>query len=258
MFSPDRLNPSAFAVRPGRLKAVPTGPVASRLHIAPRKPLVMARDLRGRALEVYRILIRDPLFARGLYWVKTHRATVSGRVLDALMTKYPHCADAYYYVDRSCTPSRFVSAEAFSSMPRSERNRLELCDLYSTYRTHMSIYSKTYFDTFGRGYEVMHPIGTNGLFVTFSLCKLMFAIFSQRYHVEDFLRHNSAKVAEVAHREQQAQRQRRRAKRRGEPPLPLSRPLPPTTARPRTGGAILCPQPWVSPRPRKYYRVGKQ
>jgi hypothetical protein len=173
--------------------------------------------------EIYNQLTSDPKFEETLTWMHTKTLSeligvpagqrVSGRVIDSLMTKYPKHADVHYYIDITDTNNtRYVPRELFSKASQDKTRKFTLFNISSEYRTHMALYSKTFFDPFGRGLNVIHQT-PSGEMTEFSMCKLRFYMWARRYHVFDFLKERYEDIARIQKDDQLRQRRNRQRKR---------------------------------------------
>lgn len=190
-----------------------------------KKAVVRPEDMDARQYDVYCELLRVPNLIHHIVWMNTQslskligadhiRARMSGRVVDSLMTKFPRFSDVHYYIDVTDREHTvFVPRAEYSSYIETHpSHRLELFNISSAYRSHMGMYSKTFFDPFQRGVEVMHPVG-NKMYITFSMCRLKFFMWAKQHHVFDFLKSNYVDISRVQREDQYRQRAHRLQKR---------------------------------------------
>jgi len=178
------------------------------------------RPLNARERDIVRQLAESPTLESEVAWMRSRSLNeligapaeqrLSGRVIDALMTKYPRFHDVHYYVDVTDPDhTRFVPREQYAEyLGKNPQCRLSLLNISSAYTTYMNSYSKSCFDPFGRGREVTVRLSSGGE-VTFSLCRLMYFRWARKFHVFDYLRHNYDKIASVQREDQSRQRQHR-------------------------------------------------
>lgn len=223
--------PECWATGPHRAlyteRAEVTGLAQPELYCMVKKTVVSPDEMSAKQREIYDELRRDPKFEENIVWMKTQTLSdligapsdssqrVSGRVVDSLMTKYPRFEDVHYYIDvTDRAHTRYVSRLQYWAERNTGRTgRYILFNISSAYRSHMNLYSKTFFDPFGRGVEVLHQM-KSGEHVTFSMCKLMFYMWARKYHVFDFLRDKYEHIAQIQREDQQRQRVHRIRKRR--------------------------------------------
>lgn len=238
------------------------GPV--QLVVIPKKHIVTPEHgMSSRQRAIYEQLKQDPRLDDDILWMKRNtlgslmgigaNRKVSGRIVDALMTKYPRFENVHYYIDVT-DPKKtvYVPREQYETYTNANPGReLALFNISSEYRTQMNIYSKTFFDPFSRGVEVLHKL-KDGTFVTFSICKLMFYRWSRDYHVFDFLRANYERITRVQREDQQRQRRYRKRKRKMALPDAHHKPK----RRYRRVEAAFCPRILMPPKlPSNCYRA---
>lgn len=179
----------------------------------PKKRTVQVDELNSKQLRTYNKLLKSPSLQDDIVWMLSHNTNkISGRVMDALMTKYPNKVDAHYYIDVTDSPhTEFIAKEDYQ--PNNHRHII-LFSLTSSYKSQMRRYSKAFFDPFGRGVNVMHPLG-NGQYLDFSMCKLIFYQWARKNHVFDFLNHYYDDVVSVQRRDQYRQKDLRQQRKAG-------------------------------------------
>lgn len=108
---------------------------------------------------------------------------ISGRLIDALMTKYPIEHSVTYYLDTSTEPPKYIKPQ---ELDHTQIKYLKPFNISASYQTQMKMYTKTYFDPFGRGVKVYHPL-SNGSFMVISLCKFAFFHWANYHGVFHYL-----------------------------------------------------------------------
>jgi hypothetical protein len=188
-----------------------------------KKEVIRVSQMTLKQMDVYKELLKEKNLNQQIVWMKTHTLSsligaspthrVSGRVVDSLMTKYPRFCDVHYYIDVTHDHTRYIPRQEYDSFREAHPDhRLILFNISSEYRSHMNFYSKTFFDPFQRGVEVLHPVG-DGQFVTFSMCQLKFFLWAKQNHVFDYLKDNYEDISRIQREDQQRQRQYRIQKR---------------------------------------------
>ena len=142
------------------------------------KGILKVCDTDAKVLRIHKLITKGPMISK----------KISGRTIDTLVTRFPRYNDVCYYLDVTSTENTFLlpdqSAESINcdSLDR----KIILFDIGSSYRHKMQQYSKTYFDCFGRGEEVLHTLHS-GATIRMSLCQFPFFIWADRFKVFDFL-----------------------------------------------------------------------
>ena len=228
-----------------------------------KKIIIKPNEMSYKQREIYETLLQDPHLERDIIWMKSQNLNdligapsnqrVSGRVIDSLMTKYPRFSDVHYYIDvTDLNNTIYVPRDCYNDYCKRNPNRiLRLFNISSEYRSYMNLYSKTFFDPFSRGVEVLHEM-SDGKFVTFSMCKLMFYRWSKKYHIFDFLKSNYVKISQIQREDQQRQRQYRVDKRKSNKLYSQHKPK----RRYRCVTAALCPKDITMPNlSKKLFRI---
>lgn len=240
--------------------------IGSEVIVMLKKIIVDANDMSYKQREIYNSLILEDNLEADIHWMNTQSINdligapdgqrVSGRVVDSLMTKYPKFSDVHYYIDvTNADDTIYIERDDYVKyMDENPSAKLLLFNISSAYRSYMNLYSKTFFDPFSRGVEVIYKL-SNGEYVTFSMCKLIFYRWCRKYHVFDFLKKNYANILHIQKEDQRRQRELRLLKRKQK-----DRNIPKTEYKPKRKykciKATICPRDNIKPiTNNKTYRV---
>ena len=195
--------PSFVRTNPALLKlfysrVVKTGLIVRKPVIKFRRPQVLPSELPKKERDLYeKLLLENDLDAQIESMQKCSRM-ISGRILDSLVTKFPSVHDSVYYI-------------ADGNYSSTHTENAEQVDLGKSYKMSIKEHSKTCFDPFGRGHDVIHVTKT-GRKIAFSLCKLMFHRWAEKKRVYDFLSDHYAQVVQLQRTEHRAKTRVKRQK----------------------------------------------
>lgn len=156
-----------------------------------KRRICLRSELTGREKELYEQW-HDRLDTE---LVQQRIPEFSGRILDSVVTKFPKQHTALYYIDERGYQKTRTS------------DRATEVNIALAYKEQVSLYSKSCFDPFGRGHDILHET-SDGRWLLFSLCKFLFHRWAQSIHLYDFLRDNLAILAQMQRSDQMKQRQR--------------------------------------------------
>ena len=132
---------------------------------------------------------------------------ISGRTIDTLITRYPKFYDCAYLLDITEADNPSYEIE----QPQTPGRKFKTFDIETSYRQYMSVYSKQYFDCFGRGNMIVHEL-RNGEKLNIILCQFMFFIWVHKFRVLDFLNNNYDKILAIRKMAQQSSYQHKKRK----------------------------------------------
>ena len=107
---------------------------------------------------------------------------VSGRTVEAVVTRYPRHH-----------PLRYWWHEASRRVVASPGPGVVLFDLATEYATQLRLWSKTYFDCFGRGDPVRHTM-RDGEVLQLPLCQLIFFLWARRTGLLGFIEQHETRL----------------------------------------------------------------
>ena len=158
------------------------------------KTRIKVSDLSLKAYQVYTYILKECPTDNDLYEIQNFINNgsalfkrSSGRTIDTLMTRFQRYHNVCYYLDVT-DPKHPIMCDKYE-----EGKNMILFDIGASYRQKMHQFSKTYFDCFGRGYEVEHHLNNNQI-MYISLCKFTFFIWARRFLVFKFLQKHLHKV----------------------------------------------------------------
>jgi hypothetical protein len=160
----------------------------SKITVNFYKKVLHKSELKIRGLEIYKEILdlcpsdEELLRIKRLVGIGPSIAKkVSGRTIDTLVTRFPRYYNVCYYLDVTDKDNITIVSNCSDTS-----RKTMLFDIGSSYRMKMHQYSKTYFDCFGRGDEVLHTL-QSGDKLNISLCQFMFFIWAERFKVFEFL-----------------------------------------------------------------------
>lgn len=167
-------------------------------EVCQKRRVCMPDALEPIEKAAYDAITREDSFEDQLVRFHESAPSVSGRLLDSLVTKFPKHADARF----------FVGASGAYMGVRAEAGCRQV-DISVSYKEQISRHTKTCFDPFGRGPDVLHRL-KDGRWTQFSLCKFMFHKWAEENCIYDYLKDHMAEVARVQREDQQRQRAKKR------------------------------------------------
>ena len=196
-------DPPAFVVKSPTLaqlyydRVIETGMLRRKPVVSKRRALVTPENLVGKEKKFYEALLKEHDIDAQIMRLNESK-NVSGRILDSLVTKFPKVSDVTYY----------VSNGTFYQTKPDNVNCIEV-NLADSYTSHIKDYSKSCFDPFGRGHDILHTT-KSGQKIPFSLCRFMFHRWAEKYCVYQFLNLHFEEVALLQRKDQQRLRMAKR------------------------------------------------
>lgn len=186
----------------------------------PKKPKTkpVAQELTPREQLIFNEITSKPQFEACLNELQNSFAQIlseygckiSGRVIDTAMTKYSKTHSAFYYIDHSTRPTKYVDASDFEEYSKNHpQHDVRLFCLRSAYKLQMSRYTKTFFDMFGRGKLYTYK-GKS-----FSLCRINYYMWAKENHVFEYLKRHYKTISQLQKEDQRLQKVFRNQKKRG-------------------------------------------
>lgn len=196
----------------------------SRLVWFSKKKLLTPDEMNSKQLKTYnKLLVNPKKLDEDIQWLKSKSlptligvtdGNVSRRIIDALMSKVPKLMDCHYYIDvTDPNDTKYLPREAYHEyMSKNPQAQLVLKSVSNCYRQSMSQHSKTFFDVFERGDNVIHQFQDSGEWTCFSMCNLLFFRWARDNHIFDFIKDHLKLIREVQQQDQKYQREYRKIK----------------------------------------------
>lgn len=151
--------------------------------VKPLKRIFYVEELNEKDKSVYLNLIQDLKTDQALLELKTkiESQTISGRLIEETLIKYPNHYDPVYHLDFSLDKNDPV----YVSDKSDKLGNFNFKNSYSSVSKH---FDKDYFDPFGRGVQVFHFLKEQNQWIHISLCRYLFYKWAFKYKFVDFVK----------------------------------------------------------------------
>lgn len=163
-----------------------------------KRNLKSVESLTPTERMMYDLAVSVPNFWQVWYHIRTadwqevlHTpGPVSGRIIDTLLTRFAEKYPATYYawVNPAGDEWEYIGPDMPTVQSPGETREIYQIKVSALYQWCVALYTKSFFDPFGRGVEVCHYEPQQKRYVALSLCQFVFYYVALRYHLLDYMK----------------------------------------------------------------------